>query len=244
MRNKDVKWQYVPLLEEKERVRNVEWELMLSWDKVFHTVQWEWPFIGYPMAFVRLNWCNLSCSFCDTPYTFRKDMKEYYEAESLSVRKVLKMIWKSDFVITWWEPLLQYKSIEALLKLVESTRLVQIETNWTIAISNYILKRCSIVCSPKIAYKSLYQRKNIEVLNNSWAYFKFVCADEVDFYKIASFVSEYKINKKKVYIMPEWITVEDNQNAYKKFRDLLIKEWFKTTPRLQNIMWDWAIRWV
>lgn len=33
------------------------------------TLQGEGPSVGQPSLFIRLSRCNLSCAFCDTPYT-------------------------------------------------------------------------------------------------------------------------------------------------------------------------------
>lgn len=61
----DCKGGYKPA---KEQLENMKYdpttELMLSGDKIFHTVQGEGNWIGHPVTFVRLHFCNLRCQWC------------------------------------------------------------------------------------------------------------------------------------------------------------------------------------
>lgn len=45
-------------------------EQMLQVSEIFRSIQGEGPFTGRPSIFLRLGVCNLSCVWCDTPYTW------------------------------------------------------------------------------------------------------------------------------------------------------------------------------
>lgn len=253
-RNEEIVWNYIPSKEELEKVKMKKGLIQLSWDWVFHTIQGEWPYIWIPSTFIRLNQCNYFCKFCDTPYTFRRDMKEFYEARNYTALEVVDLIEKArkdkkaegvheNLVITWGEPLLQMSWIEELIDLVSWD--IQIETNWSIYPSEKILQSCDIICSPKLKSSgnkvSLYQNKVLRKLANKCS-FKFVCSTEEDIEEVMEFIDEYFVDIWSVYIMPEGVTMEDNHKAFQRIINKVLEYWLIVTPRLQNIIWDGAER--
>ncbi len=113
------------------------------------SIQGEAAFTGYPVIFVRLTGCNLSCEWCDTKY--------HTEVKMSFTPIELNMYLKKEFgeinilypiVFTGGEPLLQYKDIVTFSKL-ESRRLF-VETNGTIdPFSDAENVFNWITCSPK-----------------------------------------------------------------------------------------------
>lgn len=118
---------------------------------IFRSVQGEGPKIGTPSIFVRLGVCNLQCSWCDTPYTWKKGVADYKE---MSIEEILVKIENlrggnktekrvgeksdsqskiSNLVITGGEPLLQQ---ERLIELLGSPALrefeIEFETNGSV----------------------------------------------------------------------------------------------------------------
>src|SRR4051812_8767836 len=83
--------------------------------EIFVSFQGEGVSLGRPSVFVRLAGCNLSCSWCDTRYTW--DWAASSRAQhvtTLSVTAVLETIRASgvpNVVITGGEPLLQSGAI-------------------------------------------------------------------------------------------------------------------------------------
>jgi len=123
---------------------------------IFHTIQGEGPFSGYPAVFIRLAGCNLQCPQCDTEYTVGRF--------SATVEEILSAVMKfrkegSLVVITGGEPLRQ--NITLLCKaLIDNSYFVQVETNGTLPPPSMLfLELCSldlerrdsvfVVCSPK-----------------------------------------------------------------------------------------------
>lgn len=61
---------YVTSAPASEEVLRKEREDSLLVSEIFASVQGEGPNVGRPSVFLRLGMCNLSCSWCDTPYTW------------------------------------------------------------------------------------------------------------------------------------------------------------------------------
>lgn len=105
--------------------------------EVFATVQGEGASLGVPSVFVRLAGCNLTCSFCDTAYTWdwsRFDKKK--ETAELTVDEVAALARRvaktgvKNVVFTGGEPLLQQKELaELAARMKERGFRVEVETN-------------------------------------------------------------------------------------------------------------------
>ena len=51
--------------------------MKLMINEIYHSIQGESSYSGKPCIFIRLTYCNLRCSYCDTDYAFYNgtDMK-------------------------------------------------------------------------------------------------------------------------------------------------------------------------
>lgn len=185
-------------------------EFFVSGDKVFFAEQGEGFTAGEPAVFFRLHHCNLDCEWCDTPYTWNKDMKEYHEErEKWDMEKAvweIQMEWENGLkkyqeehkdeerkepptprmVITGGEPLLQAEKIQELLSRPElKDWKIEIETNGTIAPPDDSQGNIQWNCSPKLENSGVPKGKRIkpealEALKKTNSYFKFVVQDEKD----------------------------------------------------------------
>ncbi|MCK5457518.1 MAG: 7-carboxy-7-deazaguanine synthase, partial [Melioribacteraceae bacterium] len=45
---------------------------MLKINEIFHSIQGESTYAGRRCVFVRLTYCNLRCTYCDTEYAFNE----------------------------------------------------------------------------------------------------------------------------------------------------------------------------
>ena len=104
---------------------------MLTVNEIFRSIQGESTRAGMPCNFVRLQGCNLSCSYCDTVYA-----KEVGGGYDMSVQAVLNKVFSfpvSMIEVTGGEPLLQQDTPDLLNALShQSTMPVLLETNGSI----------------------------------------------------------------------------------------------------------------
>lgn len=101
-------------------------------NEIFHSIQGESSHSGRPCVFVRLTYCNLRCSYCDTAYAF-------YEGKEMSVEEIMGVIRGYGCMlveITGGEPLLQ-PNVHQLMKLLcDEGYEVMLETGGSLDIGN------------------------------------------------------------------------------------------------------------
>ncbi len=107
---------------------------MLRINEIFLSIQGEGISTGYPTIFVRLTGCNLSCSYCDTTYS-------YSEGEYMTVAAIMEKIEELKYkrvCLTGGEPLLQ-QEVKGLLAALEDYE-VNIETNGSVDLAAFPLQ--------------------------------------------------------------------------------------------------------
>ena len=83
---------------------------MLKINEIFYSIQGESSFNGMPCIFIRLTYCNLRCSYCDTEYAF-------YEGKDMSIQDIIHEIQQYDcklVEVTGGEPLMQEECINLM----------------------------------------------------------------------------------------------------------------------------------
>jgi len=97
----------------------------LTINEIYISVQGESTWAGLPCVFVRLTFCDLRCSYCDTAYAF-------YQGEKREVDDILREVLAFDcslVEITGGEPLLQKGVLPLMEALCDAGRTVLIETS-------------------------------------------------------------------------------------------------------------------
>ena len=111
--------------------------------EIFESIQGEGIYIGKPSIFIRTALCNLSCSWCDTKYTW--DWKNYdydkevHEMSIESIKQKLQAYDATNIVITGGEPLMQQDDLYLLLSSLEKKFFIEVETNGTILPSENLI---------------------------------------------------------------------------------------------------------
>lgn len=101
---------------------------LLYLTEIFCSIQGETSLSGLPTTFIRLSGCNLRCSWCDTPYSFRRGTPHTLPEILTKVRRY----GVSHVCVTGGEPLLQ-KNIYPLMKqLCDEGFTVNLETGGSI----------------------------------------------------------------------------------------------------------------
>ncbi|GAA2213329.1 7-carboxy-7-deazaguanine synthase QueE [Nonomuraea monospora] len=211
------------------------------------TLQGEGPSIGQPALFIRLSRCNLSCTWCDTPYTW--DTKRFdLRQQSDRVLVTDLVTWALDhpvtlIVITGGEPLLQQRHLSALTEpLLQAGRRVEIETNGTVAPDPALLvDGLRFNVSPKLANAGLssdmrLKAAALETLAASGrAVFKFVACDVADLDEIAEIAERFSM--KQVWVMPEGVTPDDVLGGALALAEAVIARGWSLSPRLHVLLW-------
>jgi 7-carboxy-7-deazaguanine synthase len=166
---------------------------MLKINEIYYSVQGESSKAGLPCVFVRLTYCNLRCSYCDTEYAF-------YEGTDKSIDEIIDEVKKYDcklVEITGGEPLFQKECNELMTRLCDEDFEVMIETGGSLPIKN-IDKRVMIIMdlkcpSSKMEKKNLYE--NIDFIKSNDE-MKFVIGSREDYDWSKKMIEKYRLTNK------------------------------------------------
>src|SRR5437868_7191527 len=97
----------------------------LTINEIYHSIQGESTWAGLSCVFVRLTFCDLRCTYCDTAYAF-------YEGEKKTLSEITTEVLKFDcplVEITGGEPLLQKNVLPLMSALADAGKTVLLETS-------------------------------------------------------------------------------------------------------------------
>ncbi|NDD63575.1 MAG: radical SAM protein [Acidobacteria bacterium] len=172
--------------------------------EIFYSIQGESSHAGRPCIFVRLTWCNLRCSWCDSEYTFSG-------GREVAVAEVLEEIrgYPCRLVeITGGEPLVQKNACRELVeRLCEDGYEVLIETSGSLDISVLdprAIRILDIKC-PGSGEESRNRWENLALLTPRDEV-KFVILDRSDFDYAVGVIRHYGLDGSgpEVLFSPVW----------------------------------------
>ena len=214
------------------------------------TVQGEGPHTGQRVMFLRLAGCNLSCSWCDTPYSW--DWKQFdHAAEShaidsneLSYLLTFPMNAPSRIVVTGGEPMLQQRGLLPLMRALSGISF-DVETNGTISPLPEVAERVDLFCvSPKMqsARDAESMRIKIDTLKQYAALpnaiFKFVVMTDADLDEADKVATAIGVSSDRVWIMPEGANRATHLEHLSMFADKIIERGYNLSTRLHVLVWD------
>jgi len=183
------------------------------------TIQGEGPAAGRLSSFVRTSGCNLTCSWCDSPYTW--DWSRYDRAHEVKVTTIPDALDLIDalpgiIIVTGGEPLLQAQGLAAVMGHERMRgRTFHVETNGTRPLGPTAPYWDTIICSPKIIPSAdqgpLARRLAPSVVEDDRTHFKFVVRDQADLDAIDGLVLDIEPIRRaafegRVWLMPEGTT--------------------------------------
>lgn len=188
------------------------------------TIQGEGPHQGLMVQFVRLGGCNLSCSWCDTPYTWdasRFDIRA--ENPMTDVERILGQL-KADMpvVVSGGEPLI-HQGKPAFQQLLKGLRAkgcdIHLETNGTILPNDGTRKYVDhYSISPKLGHAGEHKPSQRPTLAVGWwdlpfpagvtRALKFVVKTEADVEVACVMAMSAGCPRTDTWVMPEGTTVE------------------------------------
>ncbi|MCF8354105.1 MAG: 7-carboxy-7-deazaguanine synthase QueE [Melioribacteraceae bacterium] len=166
---------------------------MLKVNEIYFSIQGESSKAGLPCVFVRLTYCNLRCTYCDTEYAF-------YEGKDQSIDEIISEVKKFNcnlVEITGGEPLVQEESIDLMKRLCDDGFDVMLETGGSLSIKN-IDERVMIILDLKtpssgMLKKNLYD--NIDIIKQRDE-IKFVIGSREDYEWTKEVIEKYNLTSK------------------------------------------------
>ncbi len=166
--------------------------MSLKINEIYYSVQGESTHSGCPCIFIRLTYCNLRCSYCDTEYAF-------YDGKDMEITYIMSEIkrWDCNLVeVTGGEPLFQDECIDLLNELVNSNYEVMLETGGSLSISDVPKKVVKIV-DFKCPSSGMVKKNLWSIVDDLQAHdeVKFVIGNREDFDWAKDHITEYSLDK-------------------------------------------------
>jgi 7-carboxy-7-deazaguanine synthase len=176
-------------------------------NEIFLSIQGEGYYTGKKMVFVRTEYCNLRCSWCDTKYSFN-------EGKNMSVNEIVDSVNNlaengvSWVCLTGGEPLLQRDANDLVKKLSENYSIL-LETSGSLDIKRFLPDYESVRkdIDFKLPSSGMYRKFNdcnLKYMSDG-DYLKFVVNNKYDFSVALQEIQSMDINS-RIVIQPVYGT--------------------------------------
>lgn len=216
----------------------------LKVSEIFSSIDGEGSRSGYPVTFIRLHGCNLSCSYCDSQYACLGD--DYTEMEISDVVDKVAELGLKRITLTGGEPLLEYpedENIELIRELLCKGYFVNVETNGSIPLlpirarlyGSNLMFTIDYKCNgsgmnDKMCTGNLRELSSPDVL-------KFVVKDIDDLNQMKQVFNAYPyLKNKNVYVSPVFDEI-DPKDIVKFLIDNKL-EGIRLQLQLHKLIWD------
>lgn len=204
---------------------------------------------GTPSVFLRTYYCNLTCTWCDTKYTWLNQSTaqpgvDYQPIRTEEVLGKLTGYGCKHLVVTGGEPLLHQKLLAPLLsQLKELGFFIEVETNGTIAPGAEVLECTdSFNVSPKTSNSLVEPRARTRPFalqafaRSGKAWFKFVVCKPEDLVEIEAMISSHDLPRSRVILMPEGTDVSTLSDRSRWLIEVCTQQGFRFSPRLHILL--------
>jgi 7-carboxy-7-deazaguanine synthase len=203
--------------------------------EIFYSIQGESSYAGMPCVFVRLTWCNLRCSWCDSEYTFSG-------GEEVTVEEVIQQVDRYGChlaEITGGEPLVQKRECcELVRRLCDVGYTVLVETGGSLdasVLDPRAIKILDVKC-PGSGQADRNYWENLDKLNPRDEV-KFVIRDQADFDFATEVIKRYRLDEREPYVLlsPVWGDVD-----LKDFAAWVLQSKMRARMQLQMHKYIWG----
>ena len=205
----------------------------LDVNEIFYSIQGEGPLVGVPTLFLRLNGCNLRCSWCDSKYTW-EETPESYSIDSIQ-EQLDKMSQRYNqackhLVITGGEPLLQQDALYDLIGMLYDYH-ITIETNGTIDPHSDLFDQVSLwMVSPKKDQVLASMLFGDYLDDKVWYKFVVDRRDKIDW--IDEFIKDWELKKERIMLMPQATFLWQLHDEMPWIMKLAKERGYRVSPRL------------
>ncbi|QQS47882.1 MAG: radical SAM protein [Acidobacteriota bacterium] len=179
--------------------------------EIFYSIQGESSYAGLPCVFVRLTWCNLRCTWCDSEYTFSGGTE-------MTIDEIIDRVGSYGcrlIEITGGEPLVQKRPVcELVSRLCDQGYTVLVETGGSLdasVLDDRAIKILDVKCPGSGEAERNYW-PNLENLGPRDE-IKFVISDRKDFDYALDVIRRYHLNERgpEPLFSPVWgaVNLED-----------------------------------
>ena len=162
-------------------------------NEIYYSIQGESSLSGLPCIFIRLTYCNLRCSYCDSEYSF-------YDGDDFTIPEILTKIKKYNcnlVEVTGGEPLVQSECINLLKESLKNNYDVMLETSGSLPI-NLVPKKVKKIIDFKCPSSNMENKNLWKIVDDisSLDEVKFVIGNYSDFKWAQNKIEQYKIEEK------------------------------------------------
>lgn len=225
---------------------------VLQVNEVFRSFQGEGPSMGQAAVFLRLANCNLSCSWCDTRYSWDwvqfDPVNERHEIEvpDVAAQLVTELQDVRLLIVTGGEPLLQQPAISELVLLLRQhmpNLRVEVETNGTVRPTPVFAELIDLfVVSPKLSNSAVAERRRVRPsalssFPSGRSVLKFVVTGTGDLQEIAEIRALANVPTERTWIMPEGITPDAITRGLRALSLPAAQSGYNLSSRLHILLW-------
>lgn len=217
--------------------------------ELFYSVQGEGSLVGVPSFFIRTTYCNLRCTWCDTPYTSWQP-----QGREMSIDQILGAVRETParhVVVTGGEPMIAPEVVGLTHRLRDAGLHVTIETAGTV---DKPVWADLLSISPKLANSTPHEREAgrwaaqhdrlryqpqilCQLLSRYLYQLKFVVTRPEDLGEIQQLIEETGADSQRVVLMPEGTSAETLQERALWLVDLCKRYGYRFSPRLHVDLW-------